>query len=105
MVANDMIVVGRKPTHPGEILREEFLPDYGLSVSRAAELLHVSRQSMNELVRERRGVSADMAMRLARLFGTSPQYWLNLQRNMDIWNAIDLHAQDFSEIEPIIAVG
>lgn len=60
---------------------------------------------MNELVRERRGVSADMAMRLARLFGTSPQYWLNLQRNMDIWNALDLHAQDFSEIEPIIAVG
>lgn len=58
----------RRPTHPGEMLREDFLPDYGLTVSGLAEALGVSRQSVNELVRERRGVSPEMALRLARLF-------------------------------------
>ena len=86
MNEDKMMLVARKPTHPGEMLREEFLPDFGLSVARAASLLHVSRQSVNELLRERRGVSPDMAIRLARLFGTTPQYWLNLQRNVDLWD-------------------
>lgn len=101
MKLNGMICVSRKPTHPGEMLREEFFPDFGLSVSRAAQLLHVSRQSINELLRERRGVSTDMALRLARLFGTSPQYWLNMQRNVDLWDALDLHENEIEEIEPL----
>lgn len=78
MGTNNMIIVSRKPTHPGEMLREEFFPEFGLSVSRVAELLHVSRQSVNELIRERRSVSAEIAVRLARLFETTPQYWLNM---------------------------
>jgi addiction module HigA family antidote len=69
----------RKPTHPGEMLREDFLPDYGLSVSGLAEAIGVSRQSINELLRERRSVSPEMALRLARLFGNSPDFWLNAQ--------------------------
>ena len=72
MGTNNMIIVSRKPTHPGEMLREEFFPEFGLSVSRVAELLHVSRQSVNELIRERRSVSAEIAVRLARLFETTP---------------------------------
>lgn len=98
-----MLSVSRKPTHPGEMLREEFLPDFGLTVARAAQLLHVSRQSVNELLRERRGVSADMAVRLARLFGTTPQYWLTMQRNVDLWNALELHGNEFADIQPIAA--
>lgn len=98
MSANNMIIVSRKPTHPGEMLREEFFPEFGLSVSRADELLHVSWQSVNELIRERRSVSAEMAVRLARLFGTTPQYWLNMQRNIDLWNTLDLHG----DIEPLV---
>lgn len=101
MDSKDMIIISRKPTHPGEMLREEFLPDYGLSIAKAAELLHVSRQSVNELARERRSVSADMAVRLARLFGTTPQYWLNMQRNIDLWNALDLHKEDLFQVEPL----
>ena len=66
------ISMKRKPTHPGEMLREDFLPDYGLSVSGLAADLGVSRQSVNELLRERRAVSPEMALRLARLFGNSP---------------------------------
>ena len=46
-----------------------------------------------------------MAVRLARLFGTTPQYWLNMQRNIDLWNTFDLHGDDLSEIEPLVAVG
>jgi addiction module HigA family antidote len=67
----------RRPIHPGEILREDFVPEYGLSVTALAEAAGVSRQSMNELLRERRAVSPEMALRLAKLFGTSPEYWIN----------------------------
>jgi len=78
--------VGRqhKPTHPGEMLREDFLPDYDLTVRGLAESLGVSRQSVNELLRERRAVSPEMALRLARLFGNSPEFWLNAQQSVDL---------------------
>lgn len=98
-----MIMMGRTPTHPGEILREEFMPDYGLSVSTLARRLGVSRQSANEVVRERRAVSTEMAMRLGRLFGTSAEYWLNLQRNVDLWESLDLHREELDAIEALSA--
>jgi addiction module HigA family antidote len=79
--------VKRRPTHPGEILREDFLPDYELTVTGLANALGVSRQSVNELLRERRAVSPEMALRLSRLFGNSPAFWLNLQRAVDLWEA------------------
>jgi addiction module HigA family antidote len=101
-MVQDLLVVGRRPTHPGEILREEFLPDYGLSVAQFAERLGVSRQSANELVHERRSVSASMALRLGRLFGTTAQYWLSMQRNVDLWDSLDepMCAQ-LESIEPL----
>jgi addiction module HigA family antidote len=77
----------RKPIHPGVILRDEFMADYGLSVSDMADMLGVSRQSINELIRERRGLSTEMALRLASCFGNSPEQWLNMQRALDIWEA------------------
>jgi antitoxin HigA-1 len=76
-----------RPTHPGEMLREDFLPDYGLSVAGLAEALGVSRQTVNELLRERRALSPDMAIRLSRLFGNTPEFWLNAQRAVDLWEA------------------
>ena len=79
--------IKRRPTHPGEMLREDFLPDYGLTVAALAESLGVSRQSINELLRERRSISPEMALRLGRLFGNSPEFWLNAQRTVDLWNA------------------
>jgi antitoxin HigA-1 len=75
------------PTHPGEMLREDFLPDYGLTISSFAKALGVSRQSVNELLRERRAVSPEMALRLSRLFGNTPEFWLNAQRAIDLWEA------------------
>ena len=81
------IQMRRRPTHPGEMLREDFLPDYGLTVSSLATAIGVSRQTLNELLRERRRVSPEMALRLARLFSNSPEFWLNAQRAVDLWDA------------------
>ncbi|MBI1852012.1 MAG: HigA family addiction module antidote protein [Planctomycetes bacterium] len=90
-----------RPTHPGEMLREDFLPDYGLTVSGLAESLGVSRQTMNELLRERRAVSPEMAIRLSRLFSNSPEFWLNAQRAVDLWDAEKALKQQVDHIKPI----
>lgn len=95
--------IQRKPTHPGEMLREDFLPDYGLTVARLAESLGVSRQSVNELLRERRAVSPEMALRLARLFGNSAEFWLNAQRSIDLWTAAQSVKKELDRIKPLHA--
>jgi addiction module HigA family antidote len=69
------------------MLREDFMPDYGLTVATLAEALGVSRQTVNELLLERRALSPAMALRLSRLFGNSPEFWLNAQRAVDLWQA------------------
>jgi len=79
--------INRHPVHPGEILREDFVPDYKLTVSGLARALGVSRQTVNELLRERRAVRPEMALRLSKLFGNSPEFWLNLQGAVDLWEA------------------
>lgn len=91
----------RRPTHPGEMLREDFLPDYNLSVSALAKALGVSRQSMNELLRERRDVSPEMALRLARLFGNSAEFWVNAQRAVDLWDAAQTIKDEVTKIKPL----
>lgn len=93
----------RRPTHPGEMLREDFLPDYSLTVSKLAEALGVSRQSVNELVRERRAMSPEMALRLGRLFGNSPEFWLNAQRAVDLWDAAQGIKNEIARIKPLDA--
>ena len=93
----------RKPTHPGEMLREDFLPDYDLTVAGLAESLGVSRQSVNELLRERRAVSPEMALRLARLFGNSPEFWLNAQRAVDLWTVAQSVKEEVDRIKPLHA--
>lgn len=95
--------IQRRPTHPGEMLREDFLPDYGLTVSGLADAIGVSRQSVNELLRERRALSPGMALRLSRLFGNSPEFWLNAQRAVDIWEARQAIASDVQRIQPLDA--
>jgi len=91
----------RRPTHPGEMLREDFLPDYGLNVTGLAQALGVSRQSVNELLRCRRGVSPEMALRLSKLFGNSAEFWLNAQRAVDLWDAAQAIKADVERIKPL----
>jgi addiction module HigA family antidote len=93
----------RRPTHPGEMLREDFLPDYGLTVAGLAEALGVSRQTVNELLRERRTLSPEMALRLSRLFGNTPEFWLNAQRTVDLWDAAQAIGSDVDRIVPLSA--
>ena len=95
--------IKRRPTHPGEMLREDFLPDYDLTVSGLAEAIGVSRQSVNELLRERRAVSPEMALRLSRLFGNCPEFWLNAQRAVDLWEAGKAISEDVRRIRPLSA--
>lgn len=91
----------RSPVHPGEILREEFMADYELTVSGLASALGVSRQSINELLRERRAVSPEMALRLAKFFGNSADFWLNLQRAVDLHQAKLALADEMRNIKPL----
>jgi len=92
-----------RPTHPGVMLREDFLPEYGLTVSAFARALRVSRQTVNELLRERRAVSPEMALRLSRLFGNSPEFWLNAQRAIDLWDAARNAKGKIAHISPLTA--
>lgn len=93
-----------RPIHPGEILREDFLPEFGLTVSGLATALGVSRQSINELLRERRAVTPQMALRLGRLFGNSPEFWLNAQRAVDLWDSAQDARDDLARIRPLAGV-
>lgn len=90
-----------KPTHPGEMLREDFMPNYGLTAASLAEALGVSRQTINEILRERRAISPAMALMLSRLFGNSPEFWLNAQRNVDLWEANKLQVKKIKRIQPL----
>lgn len=92
-----------KPTHPGEMLREDFIPDYGLTVTALARNLGVSRQTINELLRERRSITPDMALRLSRLFKNSPEFWLNAQRAVDLWTAQRNRKKELDRIKPLDA--
>lgn len=77
------------------------MPDYGLSVAGLAEAAAVSRQSVNELLRGRRAVSPEMALRLSRLFRNSPEFWLNAQRSVDLWDAAQAIKADMASIKPL----
>lgn len=92
-----------RPTHPGEMLREDFIPDYGLTVTALADAIGVSRQTINELLRERRALSPEMAIRLSRLFGNTPEFWLNAQRAVDLWEANRAIEASAARIRPLNA--
>ena len=88
---------GMRPIHPGEILREEYLQPLELSVNALATKLRVPATRLHEIVKERRSITADTAMRLARFFGGDAQSWLNLQTSYDLRLAEISHAAEISE--------
>ena len=101
---DSMVILGRRPTHPGEILREDFMADFGLSVAQLSSLLGVSRQTVNDVVRCHRAVSPEMALRLSRVFSTSPQFWMNLQRNVDLWDSFEVLEPSLKRVKPLAEV-
>lgn len=94
-----MLPKNRPPTHPGEMLLEEFLRPLGMTQTELAERIHVSYPRVNEIVNGKRGVTPGTALRLSKLFGTTPEFWLNGQRNWDLWHA--LHSDEARELESI----
>ena len=95
-----MIKNGMRPVHPGEILKEEYLEPLSLSAAALARALKVSTPTVNDIVLERRGVTADTALRLSRAFGGDAQSWLNLQTAYDLRTA-ELNAALQSDVEAV----
>ncbi len=91
------------PTHPGEMLREDFMPDFDLRTSSMAKALGVSRQTINEILRERRSITPSMSLRLSRLFGNSPEFWLNVQHAWDLWDSEQRFKNELEQIQPLNA--
>jgi addiction module HigA family antidote len=87
--------------HPGEILREEFLEPMGISAYRLAVELHVSPPTVNDIVREKRGITPEMAARLAKYFGTSEQFWLNLQDAFAVHQVRRKYSKELKAIRPL----
>ena len=90
----------RMPTHPGEMLFEEFLRPMGLTQRELAKALHVPYQRINALVKERRGITPGMALRLAKYFGMSAAFWMNLQLRWDLYQAQQSEAKALAMIQP-----
>ena len=94
-----MLPKNRPPTHPGEMLLEEFLKPLGMTQSELAKRIHVSFPRINEIINGHRGITPDTALRLSKLLGTTPEFWLNGQRNWDLWHA--LHSEGAKDIPTI----
>ena len=98
----DMLNLKRpRPVHPGELLREEVIPAANLTQVELAKALGVSRKTVSEVVLEQRPVTVDMAMRLGRYFGNGPDLWLNMQKAVDMWDAIQANQKAYAGIKPL----
>ena len=95
----------REPTHPGEMLLEEFLKPMGLSQQDLARGIRVPYQRVNELINRRRGITPGTALRLAKFFGTSPGFWMNLQLRWDLYRVQTAEAETLRRIRPVRAAG
>ncbi len=93
----------RRPTHPGAILREDVLPALGMTQTEFAKRLAVSRLTVSELLHEKRGLSADLAIRLGRLTDTTPESWLRMQETLDLWILSQSKAGEYAQIERLAA--
>ena len=94
------------PTHPGEMLLEEFLKPLGISQSAFARQLEVSFPRLNEIINGKRSVSTDTALRLARVTGMSAEFWLGLQQDWDLWHALrSEEANEIAKLEPLADAG
>lgn len=90
----------RVPFHPGEMLLEEFLVPLGITQRQLANGIHVPYQRVNELINGRRGVTPSTALRLAKFFGNTAEFWLNLQRRWDLYHAQRAEAKELKRIRP-----
>ena len=91
----------REPTHPGEMLLEEFLFPMGVTQRELAKAIHVPYQRINEILNKKRGVTPSTALRLAKFFGVSEDFWVNLQLRWDLYRAKKVEAKELKTIKPL----
>lgn len=106
LITTEIVDMTRKlpPIHPGEVLREEFMVPLALSSNAVARAIDVAPSRVNDIVRERRGITADTALRFARLFNTSHHFWMNLQANYDLQCAEDAAGKTIAAIKPVLGI-
>jgi addiction module HigA family antidote len=90
----------RQPTHPGEIIREDYLKPLSMTISELASILGISRKTLSKILNGRGAITPDMALRLSRAFSTSADFWLNLQKNHDLWQA-EHTSNDWQRVKPL----
>ena len=93
--------MARKPSHPGALIRNIILPETGLSVSALAEKCSVARNTMSKVVNERGDVTEDLAIRLSRVLGSSPQFWLAMQAKLNLWKLEQKNARIYRQMERV----
>ena len=92
----------RQPTHPGKIIKEDYLKPLSIAINELASILGISRKTLSKIVNERGAITPDMALRLSRAFDTTPDLWLNLQKNYDLWQA-EHKSNEWQKIKPLSA--
>ena len=98
---NTLRAKNRKPTHPGAILREDVLPSLNITQTELADRLGVSRRTVSQILHEHRPLTPDMAIRLARFLGATPESWLNMQQALDVWELERKNARIYEQIEKV----
>jgi len=90
----------RKPTHPGKIIQEDYLKPLSITITGMASTLGISRKTLSKIINERGTITPDMSLRLSRAFDTTPELWMNLQRNYDLWQAEHI-SKDWQRVKPL----
>jgi len=90
----------RQPTHPGKIIKEDYLEPLSITIKDMSESLGVSRKTLSKIINEKGSITPDMALRLSRAFDTTPIFWLNLQKNYDLWQAEHI-SEAWQMVKPI----
>ena len=96
-----MLPKNRRPVHPGEIIRYEYLEPLNLTQQQLADAIGVTRVRINEIILGKRSVTPDTAFRLAKYFNTTPDFWINLQMNVDMWDTLQTHKNDYDKIKSV----
>jgi addiction module HigA family antidote len=90
-----------RPVHPGEVI-SDILDDLGMTQTRFAEILGVSRRTINEIVQGRRPITVDMAIRIGKALGNGPRLWLSLQQKVDVWDALQMHKEEYDKVPVVV---
>lgn len=98
-----MLPTNRKPTAPGEILKEEYLVPLSMTQQQLANAIGITRVRINNIINGKRSITPDTALRLARFFNTTPEFWISLQMSVDLWKSREKNKKSYEEIEPVIS--